>query len=396
MLAGASLPASAHVLPKPPTSSPSTLNRVVMRASVAVQGNGVLNFGKLVWIEGSMVYVEVDSELKSGDRATLRVDLSPAPGTVLMDGEVARPISSAPGQPNAYLVKLISVSAADSARWQQFLVAKSGGIAVSDRAIVDDSATPSNISQGSMGSMGSDGRGLFGSVPGARSVSSLPSAGGSAAAGARAVMRDALKSAIIRPPESPVPPIGTSPQMPAAGPSEASSSRTVPSAKSTSGSASADWGRTHAPPKPTPPPEVVSPPRLPPRAPQRSGLNQAPSTVGPPGGDPSWMASNVAGRCYVEIKWRSEETFHSDVHMQLTSNVITLLGDGRPLPTSPPIHFVLRYGTLAVQTPATPIRILPLAVTYRLELDSSHLAELRRHAPTPSTSSRANRGTPTR
>lgn len=345
-----------------------------------------------------MMFVEVDSAMRSGDRATLRVDLSPAPGTVLMDGEVARPISSAPGQPNAYLIKLLSVSAADSARWAQFLAARSGTTAVSDRAVIEDSPTPSNKSQGSMGSMGNSGsRGLFDSVPGARSVSSLPSAGNAAAAaGARAVMRDALKSAMTRAPEDRSGAPGAAPTMPAPGPVDSPPGRPNPAAKSSSGSASAEWARTYAPPKPTPPPEVVSPPRPPPRAPQPTSLSQAPSAVGPPGGDPSWMASNVAGRCYVEIKWRSEETFHSDVHMQLTSNVITLLGDGRPLPTTPPIHFVLRYGTLAVQTPATPIRILPLAVTYRLELDSSHLAELRRHAPTPSTGGRANRGTPTR
>ncbi len=384
------------MLPKAPTSTSSSLHRVVMRASVAVQGNGVLNFGKLMWIEGTMMYVEVDSALRTGDRATLRVDLSPAPGTVLMDGEVARPISSAPGQPNAYLVKLLSVSAADSNRWAQFLLAKTGGKAVSDRLIVEDSPAPSTGSQGSMGSA-SAGRGLFGSVPGARSVSSLPSAGSSAAAGARAVMRDALKSAMTRSPDEPPPrpPVGASPQMPAPGPADGAPSRSTPAAKSSSGSASAEWARTYAPPKPTPPPEVVAP-RPAPRAPQPTGLSQAPSAAGPVGGDPIWMASNVAGRCYVEIKWRSEDTFHSDVHMQLTSNVITLLGDGRPLPTTPPIHFVLRYGTLAVQTAATPIRILPLAVTYRLELDASHLAELRRHAPTPSTSSRANPRTPTR
>lgn len=384
---------------QPPSPSGPAEGRITVKASTGVQGNGALNFGKLVWVDGPRLYLQVDSELRMGDALMLRVDLSPAPGTALLEGEVMRALPAAAGEAQAYLVRLRSVSPADAGPWQRFLQAKQSGGTLSNLSDVRDSGQALQPSYGSRGGIGGStqppppfsGRASTFSAAGTHSSANPAGTG-------RSAMRDALKAAMNRPSEAPAPlsgaphggvaPASLPPLSAAAAVAASGSGAGSPSTSGRPHSASADWARTYAPAPPTPPPAVVTPQALPPRRPLPTGLSvPPPAHPSPMVEDPTWLATNIAGRFYVEVKWSSADTFSHDVHTQLMANVLTLVSDGRALPAAPPVHLVLRHGTLAVQCAATPMRVQPLAVTYRLELDPSHLAELRRSARPTSTMS---------
>lgn len=380
---------------QPPSPSGPAEGRITVKASTGVQGNGALNFGKLVWVDGPRLYLQVDSELRMGDALMLRVDLSPAPGTALLEGEVMRALPAAAGEAQAYLVRLRSVSPADAGPWKRFLQAKQSGGTLSNLSDVHDSGQALQPSYGSRGGIGSTTQPPS---PFSGRASTFSSAGTHSSTGpagtGRSAMRDALKAAMNRPSEAPAPLSGLPPNavgpasLPPLSAAAASTASSTPSTSGRSHSASADWARTNAPPPPTPPPAVVTPPTLPPRRPVPTGMPVAPpSHPAPIGEDPTWLATNIAGRFYVEVKWLSADTFSHDVHTQLLANVLTLVSDGRALPAVPPVHLVLRHGALAVQCGASPTRVQPLAVTYKLELDASHLAELRRSARPTSTMS---------
>ncbi len=86
---------------QPPSPSGPAEGRIHVKASTGVQGNGALNFGKLIWVDGPKLYLQVDSELRMGDALMLRVDLSPAPGTALLEAEVMRALPAAAGAAQA-------------------------------------------------------------------------------------------------------------------------------------------------------------------------------------------------------------------------------------------------------------------------------------------------------
>ena len=170
-----------------------------------MQGGGSLNFGKLVWLEGARLHVQVDCSLKPMDPVVLKVDLQPVPGNAMLHGTVMRALPTAQGEPTAYLVRLDSVASDDQVRWHQFLKVKRSGGTLSDLSDVHDGsgamkATYSSVAErerrAALERMGGGvkhpsgvGGGATPSSAATWSSSSLSEGGG------RAAMRDALKAA---------------------------------------------------------------------------------------------------------------------------------------------------------------------------------------------------------
>lgn len=329
--------------------------RISVRASAGVQGESSMDFGTLVWVEGTQMLVRVDSELNVGESVAVRVDLSPAPGTALLEAQVVRKLLSAAGEGRAYLIRQRRVAAPDEVRWQAFLLAKQSGGTLSDFSDVHDSGTALQPSYGPRSGISSA----------ARPASAFTGAHGLNAAGdiqtGRAAMRDALRAAIVRPARP----------LTAADP--------TPGAIPASGSARAAWASEHAPPVPTPSRLATPSPR--PMEPKptdlpKEGSLRLPETPA----EPAWLASNVGGVNYLEVKWTTPEGFNVGASGMLATGVLSLVSDGRSLPKFPPIHMLLRHQTLALQCPATPVTVHPTSVTYSLQLSPSQLSELRRAA----------------
>lgn len=327
--------------------------RIYVRASSGVQSREGMNFGRLVWVEGVRLHLQVDVNLRPLEPVTLRVDLSPAPGTALVSAEVMRVLAGTATEPQAYLLRVTEIATDDRLRWRQFLTAKSKGGTLSDLSDVRDStgalrssytATAERERAAAVARMS----GASSSPPLPRSqASSTFSSTSSGPNNNRAAMRDALRSAMSgapRPPD-PAPTPGAAP------------------------------GRSVAPAASVAParPRVEAPPSV------------APGTPARVDDDPTWLASPTPGRTYLQVTWRSEQAFSYDVHSQLASGVLTLSSDGRPLPSTGAITALLRYESLVVQAPASAIRVLPLSATYRLELSPGQLVDLRRMARDPST-----------
>lgn len=325
-------------------------DRISVRASAGVQGELSINFGTLVWVQGAQLLVRVDSELAVGEAVSVRVDLSPAPGTALLEAQVLRKLASAAGEGSAYLLRQRRVSATDEVRWQAFLVVKQNGGTLSDFSGVRDSSAVLQPSYGPGGG--------FGSV--SRPASAFSGAhvldGTSQIQTGRAAMRDALRAAVARPAR---PSAGAAPS---------------PGALPAAGSARAAWATEHAPPVPTPS-RLTSPRPLEPKPsdPASEGSLRLPETPA----EPTWLASNVGGVSYIEVKWTDAKAFSAASTQLINSGVLSLVSEGRALPKFPPVHMLLRHQTLALQCPATPVTVHPTSVTYSLQLGPSHLAELR-------------------
>lgn len=398
----------------PPPSSPGpAAERITVRASTGVQGGGSLNFGKLVWLEGARLHVQVDCSLKPMDPVVLKVDLQPVPGNAMLHGTVMRALPTAQGEPTAYLVRLDSVASDDQVRWHQFLKVKRSGGTLSDLSDVHDGsgamkATYSSVAErerrAALERMGGGvkhpsgvGGGATPSSAATWSSSSLSEGGG------RAAMRDALKAALTRGSEAPRPAAASpapSPNVPPAPPA-APATRYVSHANPESmggnpRSTASTWSQASARPGtpiPTGIPSTsahVPAPQGP--APLRSGGFGGPPAPPPPASpgtvvtdDPTWVASNLGGTTYVKVDWRTPEAFSFDVHTQLSAGVLTLNSDGRPLPQTGAIYFVLNHQGILVQAKGTVSEHRGFSATYRVELDASHIAELRRGARTTST-----------
>jgi hypothetical protein len=315
--------------------------RINLRASTGVQGASGMNFGTLLWIAGNRIHLRVDSTLVPMEVVSLRVDLSPAVGTALLECTAMRVLPVAPGDPTAYLLRLDRVSPVDLPGWERFLRAKQTGGTLSDLSDVRSGSTsalrtgyaPSSSARRDSGipGLGSAPPSSYGSTPGS----------GAGPGPNRLAMRDALRSAIQK------------------------TNSTSGVASQPAPVAAGALGAQRPLPLPTPRPA------LPGASVPDEGL--------------SWVASNLGGRQYLEVRWHSGAAFSFDVHSQLTANALTLTSDGRALPTTPPIHAVLRFETLVVQTTATPTKQAAATVTYQLGLDEGQRATLRSRARSSST-----------
>lgn len=303
-----------------------------LKASVGVQSGAGMNFGTLVWLAGVRMHLRVDSDLQPTERISLRVDLSPAAGTALLDATVTRVLPTAAGETSAYLLRLNDVASVDRPAWERFLRMKQTGGTLSDLSDVRSGGQV--LATGYHSSSGVTRSNSVSGLPGTQSSASGVDGSGAS----RLAMRDALRSAIQRTsnnptaapaPRPPGPPVGL--------------------------------------PVPTPTAAVALPGKPPPEA-----------TV-------SWVASNLGGRHYLEVRWLDAGAFQDDVQRQLLANVLTLTSDGRTLPVTPPIFMVLRFEGMVTQTNATPARQSPVEVTYQLALDDSQRATLRSAARSPST-----------
>ena len=88
----------------------------------------------------------------------------------------------------------------------------------------------------------------------------------------------------------------------------------------------------------------------------------------------------MAGRSYVEVRWLDPEALSYDVHTQLAGGALTLHAGGRRLPSLPPIHMLLRHDPVFIQCEASPVDMKATSATYRLNLNGSQVAELRKFA----------------
>lgn len=309
--------------------------RINLRVSTGVQGAGGMNFGTLMWIAGNRMHLKVDSDLQPLEKVSLRVDLSPAAGTALLAAVVVRVLPVAPGETGTFLLRLDDVASVDRPGWERFLRLKLTGGTLSDLSDVRSSGA--TLATGYATSSGAQRNAGLAGVGGA--AATLSGAHGLGSGAGRLAMREALRSAIQR---------------------------------TASGSG----------PAPTPPvPAATAPARPLPLPTPRA----APPGVAPPPETLVWVASNLGGRQYLEVRWLDAGAFTADVHGQLVANVLTLTSDGRTLPTTPPIFMVLRFDGLVLQTNAAPVKQGPASVTYQLGFDDGQRATLRSAARSPST-----------
>jgi hypothetical protein len=335
-------------MPGDPSSASSVgSERINLRTSTGVQSATTVNFGTLVWIAGNRMCLRVDSALRPLEAVSLRVDLSPTPGTALLEATVMRALAGAPGDPETYLLRLDRIAPVDEPSWRRFLTARQAGGTLSDLSDVRGSnALATGYHSGST------------STPPARATSAIGGLGvgapGDTTSGiggnsGRLAMREALRSAIQR-------------------------------SSSTSGSTRAPVPVPAPPPGSAPVPTPIARPEAPrPAAAPRSDL---PGRAMEPEGL-AWVASNLAGRQYLEVRWLTPAAFAFDLHTQLAANSLTLQTDGRALPTTPPIFLVLRRQALVVQTEATPLSVSPTSVSYALTLTPAQLADLRAAVRSP-------------
>ena len=322
-----------------PPSAPTT-ERITLRASTGVQGKTGMNFGTLEWIAGQRIHLRVDSELVPLEAVSLRVDLSPVAGTALLEATVMRVLPGAPSDPSQYLLRLDRVAPVDHPAWDRYLRTKHSGGTLSDVSDIRGGSSDLRLGYAAVAnSKPPPGLGGLRSVPGDTSTASVGSALGGGAR--RIAMRDALRSAIER-------------------------TRTAPAA----------------------PAPGAAPAQSP--APAAAPL---PGTR-PPDDELAWVASNVGGRQYLEVRWPSAAAFRYDVHSQLTANALRLTSDGRPLPAIPPLFVVLRFNEVVVQTMATPAQVGERSVVYQLTLDDAQRAMLRGGARATSTISVTPRSSP--
>ncbi|MSQ03030.1 MAG: hypothetical protein EXR71_14270 [Myxococcales bacterium] len=349
----------------PPSHSTPGPERLTVRVSTGVQSQEGLSFGKLVWIEGSRLYVQVDATLRPLDLVTMRAALSPTPGTALLEGEVMRALPGAPNEPQGYLIRLKKVNEGDADRWQQFLRAKQAGGTLRELSDVRDytglpKSTVSGV--GERDRLGAFGRTLGGAAT--TWTSDRPTEQGSG----RAAMRDALRAAMKGDPQ----------------PNTAAADGAVPAVRSVSWDShggGTPQARSFGPSAPSgSPPGRVAP----------GGVSDArpPREISPgiavEREDPGWLHSDIGGRSYLQVTWKGAAAFAHDANTQLVSGVLTLTSDGRPLPATPAIHVLLRYEALVIQCAGTAIRSLPLTATYRLDLSAPQVADIRRMAKPPS------------
>jgi hypothetical protein len=314
-------------------------------------------------VAGDELYVRVYSVLTIDEAVSLRVDLSPVPGTALLNTTVRRVIADDRGAREGYVLRVREVSAVDAAGWERLLRYRSGETKLADIA------SPS---------------GSF-SQPGAKASGSLngSAAGGDLADAARRRlgMRDALKAAPDnanrRAAEEGSVKKRTREQELIARPSPGAS---MPTAPATVPAPAAPHLRPVAPPParaaappPAAPPRAAAPPEPPPR--------RAPApTLGGGTAELRWSCMTAGGRTYLEVVWLHEAAFATAVRTQLAANVLSLPIEGGDPPRVPPITLVLRFGTTVLQTTATPVHLEPHRVSYRLSLDGAQFAELRRVA----------------
>ncbi len=356
-------------LPPSSVSTPGT-ERLTVRVSMGVQSKEGMNFGKLVWLEGTRLYVQVDATFLPLDLVTMRADLSPSPGTALMEGEVMRVLPGTPSEPQGYLIRLKKVHEGDEARWQQFLRLKQSGGTLRELSDVRDStgalaSTYSDITERERQAARDRMRGAGTST---WSSSQLVEGGGG-----RAAMRDALRAAMKGEPAPNLGPAAAGGPVP-----------TVRSVGSGSHGGAAPSARSF-------PPSLASVSATRSVAPPGVPGVQSPRTIAPgvpvAGEDPGWILSAIAGRSYLQVTWKGAEVFTHDANTQLVSGLLTLNSDGRALPSAPPIHVVLRYESLIVQCTGTVIRAMPLLATYRLDLSAAQIVDIRRTAKPPSAGS---------
>ncbi len=327
----------------PPTLSTPGAERLNVRASTGVQSKEGMSFGRLVWIEGTRLYVQVDASLLPLELVALRADLSPTPGTALLEGEVMRVLPGTPNEPQGYLIRLKKVNESDEPRWQQFLRVKRTGGTLRELSDVRDSTGA--LSSTYSGIAERERKAAADRIRGGAGTSTWSSSQPTEQGGGRAAMRDALRAAM--------------------------------KGEAAPNSQAADGGTASA---------VVSPTRS--VAPPGGSVVQPTRSLAPgvatAAEDPNWILSAIAGRSYLQVTWRGAEAFGHDANTQLVSGILTLASDGRALPSTPPIHMVLRYESLVLQCGATAIRSLPLSATYRLDLSAAQIADIRRMAKPPS------------
>lgn len=345
-------------MPPGPDSTPSTTgDRVRVRATAAIRTLQTLHFGKLIWVDGARLLVQLEHPLTVDEPLDLRVDLSPLPGTALAKGVVVRELARADGEMPKYLVRLVDIALDDRARWATWLDEKRSGGTLSNVSDLTRNETPLGSGYAKVAEL-ERARALDrmkaktnpGSTPSAHS-SWITSDVREAASG-RAAMRDALKSAIRKTAENELP-----------GRVVASSSfppRPVPG--SGAGERPPPVASVQRPMVGYPPPVVATPVAA---APPRTF-------------DPGWTVSEMKGNTYVEVRWASPEVFSYDVHSQLVALTLTLHAGATPFPRNPPIHMFLRHDPVMLQCEATPLVIGTDHASYRLALTSAHIAELRR------------------
>ena len=348
---------SARVASESESTNSAASDRVRVRANAAIRTPQTLHFGKLVWVEGTRLLIQLEHPLTANDPVDLRVDLSPLPGTALARGTVVRELARVEGELPKYLVRLVEVALDDRQRWLAWLEEKRSGGTLSH--VSDLTAREGPLQSGYAKVAEIERAAALDRMKARTNPSSSPSSSASwitsdvrEAASGRAAMRDALKSAIRKTAENEPPGrvVATSHLPPRPLPSQAAVDRTTSVA-------------------PVQRPIVGYPPPIP-------APIVVPALVRP--ADPTWNATSVKGNTYVEVKWSSAEAFSYDVHSQLLALTLTLQSAAHPFPQTPPIHMFLRHDPVMIQCEATMLSAHPDHASYNLALSPVHIAELRR------------------
>ncbi len=360
---------------------PPPAARINVTTAVAVRAESGLFFGTLRWIEAERLLVEIDAEFEQGDELDVRITLAPTTSTALLNAVVARPLVTAKGESNRYILDIIRVTATEKVLLDDWKgnVGNRGTFSTFNTVVTSQRFGESSSAQSNAEVRQALARMARRPPPsGSKAYSDafeLPSdiVTGGTSGSSRGAMRDALKGAIARgaagravasarPPDAssvaptrPVPPVGYTPSVAPVAPTP-SVAPVVPSSPV---------------PSPPVPPKMATAPVVPAAPPPAAALT--PKT---PSSDPSYASTQTRHACWVEVRWHDPDTFAQACRSHLFDGMLVLKRGNDELPSLMPMRVMLRHAELLVECAASVVAHTAHAASYRLQLDALQLERL--------------------